>query len=148
MKKYSILSFWQTFWHYYVVMIVFVWQLQLDLQILYRRIVHGVFKSIYDRYVAVNMGAIPSNLLESELFGYEKGAFTGAGARKKGQFELANRGTLFLDEIAEIDLNLQAKLLRALQEREFLRLGGEQVVKFDARIIILNQSIHTCHFLR
>ncbi len=87
-------------------------------------------------FVAVNMGAIPSELLESELFGYEKGAFTGANARKKGQFELADKGTLFLDEIAEIDLTLQAKLLRALQEREVVRLGSEKPVKFDARIII------------
>ncbi len=87
-------------------------------------------------FVAVNMSAIPKELLESELFGYEKGAFTGANTRKKGQFELADKGTLFLDEIAEMDLNIQAKLLRAIQEREVKRLGGEQSVKFDARIII------------
>lgn len=91
-------------------------------------------------FVAVNMGAIPRDLLESELFGYEKGAFTGAVARKKGQFELANQGTLFLDEIAEIELGLQAKLLRALQEREFVRLGGEKTVRFDARIIIASHK--------
>jgi len=72
------------------------------------------------------MSAIPKELLESELFGYEKGAFTGATARKKGQFELADKGTLFLDEIAEMDLNIQAKLLRAIQERQVLRVGGEQ----------------------
>ena len=87
-------------------------------------------------FVAVNMSAIPRELLESELFGYEKGAFTGATARKKGQFELAHGGTLFLDEIAEMDLNIQAKLLRAVQERQVLRVGGEQPVKFDVRIII------------
>lgn len=87
-------------------------------------------------FVAVNMSAIPKELLESELFGYEKGAFTGAGTRKKGQFELANKGTLFLDEIAEMDLAMQAKVLRALQEREFVRVGGEKPVKFDTRIII------------
>lgn len=85
--------------------------------------------------IAVNMSAIPKELLESELFGYEKGAFTGANTRKKGQFELANKGTLFLDEIAEMDLNIQAKLLRAIQEREVMRVGGEQATKFDARII-------------
>ncbi|MCG8329035.1 MAG: sigma-54 dependent transcriptional regulator [Chitinophagales bacterium] len=87
-------------------------------------------------FVAVNMGAIPRELIESELFGYEKGAFTGASTRKRGQFELAHKGTLFLDEIAEIDLPLQAKLLRVIQEREFLRLGGEKSIQFDTRIII------------
>ncbi|MBV6652511.1 MAG: sigma-54-dependent Fis family transcriptional regulator, partial [Mameliella sp.] len=87
-------------------------------------------------FVAVNMGAIPEDLLESELFGYEKGAFTGATARKKGQFELSDKGTLFLDEIGEVDLNLQAKLLRAIQEREIVRVGGEEPISFDARIII------------
>lgn len=86
--------------------------------------------------VAVNMSAIPRELLESELFGYEKGAFTGANARKKGQFELADKGTLFFDEIAEMDLSIQAKLLRAIQEREVKRVGGEQSIKFDVRIII------------
>jgi DNA-binding NtrC family response regulator len=87
-------------------------------------------------FVAVNMGAIPKDLLESELFGYEKGAFTGAATRKKGQFELSDKGTLFLDEIGEVDLNLQAKLLRAIQEREIVRVGGEEPIPFDARIII------------
>lgn len=87
-------------------------------------------------FIAVNMSAIPNELVESELFGYEKGAFTGALTRKKGQFELANNGTLFLDEIAELDLNHQAKMLRALQEREVMRVGGEAPVKFNARILI------------
>lgn len=87
-------------------------------------------------FVAVNMGAIPKELVESELFGYEKGAFTGANARKKGQFELANGGTLFLDEIGEMPLNIQAKLLRALQEREVMRVGGEKPISYDARIVI------------
>ena len=87
-------------------------------------------------FVAINMGAIPAELLESELFGHEKGAFTGAVARKIGKFELANKGTLFLDEIAEIDFSLQAKLLRALQEREIVRVGGNTPVPFDARIIV------------
>lgn len=87
-------------------------------------------------FVAVNMSAIPKELLESELFGYEKGAFTGANTRKKGQFELANKGTLFLDEIGDMDRNIQAKMLRAIQEREVRRVGGEVSVKFDVRIII------------
>ncbi|MEL6717503.1 MAG: sigma-54 dependent transcriptional regulator, partial [Bacteroidota bacterium] len=87
-------------------------------------------------FVAVNMSAIPKELVESELFGYEKGAFTGANNRKKGQIELSNGGTLFLDEIGEMDLNMQAKILRVLQEREFVRVGGEKPVKFDSRIII------------
>ncbi len=87
-------------------------------------------------FIAVNMSAIPKELLESELFGYEKGAFTGANARKKGKFELADGGTLFLDEIAEMDINMQAKVLRAIQEREITRLGGEKPIKFDARIIV------------
>lgn len=86
-------------------------------------------------FVAVNCAAIPENLLESELFGYKKGAFTGATADKKGLAEIANSGTLFLDEISEIPLHLQAKLLRFLQEREVMRLGGSHPVKVDVRII-------------
>ncbi|MCC6724408.1 MAG: sigma-54-dependent Fis family transcriptional regulator [Saprospiraceae bacterium] len=86
-------------------------------------------------FVAVNMSAIPKELLESELFGYEKGAFTGALARKKGQFEMADGGTLFLDEIGEMDINMQAKLLRVLQERELMRVGGESPIPFDARLV-------------
>lgn len=87
-------------------------------------------------YIAVNMAAIPTELVESELFGHEKGSFTGAISRKKGYFELSSEGTLFLDEIAELDLNLQAKLLRVLQEREFTRVGGEKPIPYDSRIII------------
>jgi two-component system, NtrC family, response regulator AtoC len=86
-------------------------------------------------FVAVNMAAIPADLMESELFGYEKGAFTGAAGRKIGKFEEANGGTLFLDEIAELNLNLQSKILRALQEREIVRLGGNEKIKFNARLI-------------
>tara|TARA_R110002020_G_scaffold210611_3_gene416724 strand:- start:131 stop:1483 length:1353 start_codon:yes stop_codon:yes gene_type:complete len=86
-------------------------------------------------FVAVNMSAIPKDLVESELFGYEKGAFTGAVSRKIGKFEEANGGTIFLDEIAEMDLNLQSKLLRVLQERELTRVGGNESVKLDVRII-------------
>lgn len=87
-------------------------------------------------FVAVNMAAIPKDLVESELFGYEKGAFTGAVTRKIGKFEEANGGTIFLDEIADLDLNLQSKILRVLQEREVVRLGGNGIIKFDARLII------------
>jgi two-component system, NtrC family, response regulator AtoC len=86
-------------------------------------------------FVAVNVSAIPEGLIESELFGHEKGAFTGADFRKKGKFEQANGGTLFLDEIADLDLNLQAKLLRVIQERELTRLGGSQLIPLDVRII-------------
>ena len=86
-------------------------------------------------FVAVNIGAIPRELVESELFGYEKGAFTGAYDRKSGYFESAQNGTIFLDEIAEMDLNIQSKFLRVLQEREVRRLGGNQVIKLDVRII-------------
>ncbi len=86
-------------------------------------------------FVAVNCAAIPDNLLESELFGHEKGAFTGAIARRIGKFEEANGGTLLLDEVSEMDVRLQAKLLRALQERMIDRVGGSQPVKVDLRII-------------
>ncbi len=87
------------------------------------------------KFIAVNMSAIPENLIESELFGYEKGAFTDAVKDKPGMFELAEGGTLFLDEIAEMPYNLQAKLLRILQEREYYRLGGIKPKKLDVRII-------------
>lgn len=86
-------------------------------------------------FVAVNMAAIPAELIESELFGYEKGAFTGATARRIGKFEEADGGTLFLDEIAELNLSHQSKILRALQEREFVRLGGNQKIKVNIRLI-------------
>ena len=87
-------------------------------------------------FVAVNMAAIPRDLIESEFFGHEKGAFTGANERKIGKFEQADGGTIFLDEIAELDLNLQSKLLRVLQEREVVRVGGTAKIKFNARLII------------
>jgi len=87
-------------------------------------------------FIAVNVAAIPEALLESELFGHEKGAFTGAMARRKGKFEEAHGGTLFLDEIGEMDINLQAKLLRVLQERELTRIGGNEVIKFDVRVLV------------
>ena len=86
-------------------------------------------------FVAINMAAIPENLIESELFGFEKGAFTDASEAKAGQFELANGGTLFLDEIGEMPYGVQAKLLRALQEKEVRRLGSSKSVKIDIRVI-------------
>jgi DNA-binding NtrC family response regulator len=86
-------------------------------------------------FVAVNLAAIPDGLVESELFGHERGAFTGAHARKLGRFELAHGGTLFLDEVASLKLELQAKLLRALQEREIERLGGQRTIPLDVRVI-------------
>jgi Nif-specific regulatory protein len=85
--------------------------------------------------IKVSCAALPDTLIESELFGYEKGAFTGAQARKKGRFELADGGTLFLDEIGDVNLATQVKLLRVLQEREFERLGGTETIKVDVRLI-------------
>jgi len=99
------------------------------------RFVHAKSKRAQGRFVAINCAAIPENLLESELFGYEKGAFTGAVSRRIGKFEEANGGTLLLDEISEMDPRLQAKLLRVLQEREVDRIGGSKPVKVDVRII-------------
>ncbi len=87
-------------------------------------------------FVAVNVAAIPKDLLESELFGHEKGAFTGAATRRIGKFEEADKGTLFLDEIGEMDINLQAKLLRVLQEREITRIGANGVTAINVRIIV------------
>jgi DNA-binding NtrC family response regulator len=86
-------------------------------------------------FVAINCAAIPDNLLETELFGYEKGAFTGAANRKAGKFEMAHRGTLFLDEIGELPLNLQAKILRALEQRQFERVGGTSPLHVDVRVV-------------
>jgi two-component system, response regulator FlrC len=102
-------------------------------------------------FISINCAAIPENLLESELFGHEKGAFTGAIARRIGKFEEANGGTLLLDEISEMDVRLQAKLLRAIQERTFDRVGGNKPVKVDIRIIAtsnrdLHQAVDDGHF--
>lgn len=87
-------------------------------------------------FVPVNMAAIPSELIESELFGHEKGAFTGANTQRIGKFEEAHEGTLFLDEIGEMDINFQAKLLRALQEKEIIKIGSNKIVKTNSRIIV------------
>jgi Nif-specific regulatory protein len=99
------------------------------------KIVHFLSDRRENKFISVNCAAIPENLLESELFGYEKGAFTGAVGNKKGKFELADRGTLFLDEIAEMPLQLQSKILRALQEKEIEPLGSEKTTKVDIRIL-------------
>jgi len=99
------------------------------------RYVHQKSRRASKPFISVNCAAIPENLLESELFGHEKGAFTGALARRIGKFEEANGGTLLLDEISEMDTRLQAKLLRAIQEREIDRVGGSKPVKVDIRIL-------------
>src|SRR5262244_2145653 len=99
------------------------------------RYVHARSNRARGSFISVNCAAIPETLLESELFGHEKGAFTGAVARRIGKFEEANGGTLLLDEISEMDVRLQAKLLRAIQEREIDRVGGGKPVKVDIRII-------------
>ena len=97
--------------------------------------IHYASKRAKKPFVKVNVAALPGTLVESELFGYEKGAFTGAANRKKGRFEMADGGTLFLDEIGELDLSTQVKLLRVLQEREFERLGGTESVKVNVRLV-------------
>src|SRR5205823_14794689 len=93
--------------------------------------------------IKVSCAALPETLLEAELFGYEKGAFTGANARKEGRFELANGGTLFLDEIGEVSLPVQVKLLRVLQDGKFERLGGTRTIDADVRILAAtNKDLH------
>ncbi len=99
------------------------------------RAIHEKSRRASGPFIKINSSAIPENLLESELFGYEKGAFTGANASKPGKFELADKGTLFLDEIGDVPPAIQVKLLRVLQEREFERLGGTRTVKVDVRLI-------------
>jgi formate hydrogenlyase transcriptional activator len=99
------------------------------------RAIHEASPRRKNRFVALNCAAIPSTLLESELFGYEKGAFTGAMNQTIGRFQTADHGTLFLDEIGDLPLELQPKLLRALQEKQFERLGGSQTLQIDVRVI-------------
>src|SRR5262249_34048266 len=99
------------------------------------RAIHDLSRRRDRGFVKLNCAAIPTGLLESELFGHEKGAFTGAVARKVGRFELAHGGTLFLDEIGDIAPELQPKLLRVLQEQEFERLGGTRTIKVDVRLV-------------
>ncbi|MDR7002231.1 sigma-54 dependent transcriptional regulator [Neobacillus niacini] len=99
------------------------------------RMIHNLSGRSQGPFIAVNCAAIPEQLLESELFGYEKGAFTGAAASRAGKFEAAGNGTIFLDEIGEVPLSLQAKLLQAVQDKSFIRLGSNQVKQVDVRII-------------
>ena len=102
---------------------------------LFARTLHALSPRAEGPFVAINCAAIPETLLETELFGHEKGAFTGASARKPGRFELAHRGTLFLDEIGDLPLSLQAKILRALEEKRFERVGGTQPLQVDVRVV-------------
>ena len=99
------------------------------------RAIHALSPRADRPFIPVNCGAIPAELLESEIFGHERGAFTGAIAQKIGRFEVANGGTIFLDEVGEIPLELQPKLLRVLQEQEFERIGGTKTIKVDVRLI-------------
>jgi DNA-binding NtrC family response regulator len=102
---------------------------------LFARALHALSPRADGPFVAINCAAIPETLLETELFGHEKGAFTGASARKPGKFELAHRGTLFLDEIGDLPLSLQAKILRALEEKRFERVGGTAPLQVDVRVV-------------
>src|SRR5262249_33237351 len=102
---------------------------------LFARALHVLSPRVDGPFVAINCAAIPETLLETELFGHEKGAFTGAATRKPGKFELAHRGTVFLDEIGELPLALQAKILRALEEKRFERVGGTSSIQVDVRVV-------------
>ncbi len=113
--------------------------------------IHEESSRCREPFVSINCAAVPESLLESELFGYEKGAFTGAVSTRQGKFEYANKGTLFLDEVADMALSLQAKLLRVLQGKEFQRVGGNREVKVDVRIIAatnkdLKDEVEAGHF--
>ncbi|QQS49300.1 MAG: sigma-54-dependent Fis family transcriptional regulator [Acidobacteriota bacterium] len=115
------------------------------------RFIHNISPRARAPFVACNIAALPESLVESELFGHEKGAFTGASARRMGRFEMANTGTLFLDEIGELSQAMQVKLLRVLQERQFERLGGKDTITVDIRVISatnrdLEQMIETGQF--
>jgi len=118
---------------------------------LYARAIHSLSPRKNCPYITINCAAIPGELLENELFGSEKGAFTGAHARKMGKFEIAHKGTIFLDEVGDMDITLQAKLLRVLQQKNFERLGGTKTVDVDVRVIAatnkdLNELIKTKRF--
>jgi two-component system response regulator FlrC len=108
---------------------------------IFARYIHNNSRRAQGPFVAINCAAIPENMLEALLFGYEKGAFTGAYQSSAGKFEQANGGTLLLDEISEMDLGLQAKLLRVLQEREVERLGGRKVIPLDVRVLATSNRI-------
>ena len=98
------------------------------------RLIHEISQRKGGPFTEVNCAAVPENLFESELFGHEKGSFTGASSQRKGRFELSQGGTLFLDEIGELPINLQAKLLRALQEKKISRVGSEKEIEIDVRV--------------
>jgi len=100
------------------------------------RCIHNLSGRRVQPFIAVNSAALPETLLESELFGYEKGAFTGAMARKRGRFELADKGTIFLDEVGEMPLSMQSKLLRVIEERQLVRVGGVDTIDIDVRVIV------------
>src|ERR1017187_1745434 len=111
---------------------------------LFARAIHHLSPRRQHSFVALNCAAIPEGLVENELFGHERGAYTGAGSRKVGKMELANRGTIFLDEIAELPLSIQSKLLRVLEERCFERVGGTQLIEVDVRILAAtNKDLRT-----
>jgi transcriptional regulator with GAF, ATPase, and Fis domain len=111
---------------------------------LFARAIHHLSNRREQPFVALNCAAIPEGLVENELFGHERGAFTGAGARKIGKMDLAHHGTLFLDEIGELPLAIQAKLLRVLEERRFERVGGTQLLEVDVRIVVAtNRDLQT-----
>jgi DNA-binding NtrC family response regulator len=107
---------------------------------LFARAIHSLSNRKKGPYVAINCAAIPRELLENELFGSERGAYTGAVARKMGKFEIAQGGTIFLDEVGDLDIALQAKLLRVLQDRTFERLGGTKTITVDIRLIAASNS--------
>jgi len=108
------------------------------------RSIHRLSKRSDKSFVEVNCAAIPEELIESELFGHEKGSFTGATAKKRGKFDLANGGTLFLDEVADMSLKAQAKILRILQEKKFERVGGTKFIETDVRVLAAtNKSLET-----
>src|ERR1035438_9911702 len=112
---------------------------------LFARALHHLSLREKQPFVAINCAAIPEGLVENELFGHEKGAYTGAGARKIGKFELAHRGTIFLDEIGELPLAVQSKILRVLEERAFERVGGLQTIEVDVRVIAAtNRDLLQC----
>lgn len=106
----------------------------------FSRMIHRASNRKDNPFIAINCAAIPAELLEAELFGYEKGSFTGATQQKKGKFELANRGTLFLDEIGDLDFALQAKLLRVLEDKAITRIGGTQDIPIDVRVIVASHK--------
>ena len=109
---------------------------------LFARAIHSISNRKNKPYITINCAAIPGELLENELFGSERGAFTSSHARKMGKFEIADGGTVFLDEIGDLEFSLQAKLLRVLQEHSFERLGGNKPIEVDVRVIAAtNQNL-------